>query len=250
MTEPRSRVYHRLAPFRDWFGQGLPILTYHKLGAPARGAKLKGLYARERLFETQLRELHEAGFTSATLDEAADDGVKPGRVVITFDDAYVNVLRLGIEPLARYKFQAMQYVVSDAIGGTNHWDVKWGEAAEPLMDAAQLREWIASGHAIGSHTSSHVNLTKVSLDQAREEISASKKKLEDLFGIPIHHFCYPYGGWNEPVRDLVAKAGYQTAVTLDFGLNTPATPKLELKRLMARHQSWGLKAIRARWFGK
>ncbi len=243
-------VYHRLAPFRDWFGEGLPILTYHKLGAPLRGAKLKGLYARERMFGKQLRELHEAGFTSATLDDVAQSRFKPKQVVITFDDAYVNVLRHGLEPLARYKFQAMQYVVADAIGGTNHWDVKWGEAAEPLMDRSQLREWIAAGHAIGSHTSSHVNLAKVSAHVAREEVSASRKKLEDLFGIPVSHFCYPYGGWNAAVRDLVAEAGYQTATTLDFGLNTPATPKFELKRLMARHQSWGLKAIRARLFGK
>ncbi|MEK6807229.1 MAG: polysaccharide deacetylase family protein [Pseudomonadota bacterium] len=249
MSAPKSGVYHRLAPFRDWFRGGLPILTYHKLGAPARGAKLKGLYARERMFDRQLHELHKAGFVSATLDEAAHGVAKPDRVVITFDDAYVNVLRHGLEPLARYKFQAMQYVVADAIGGTNHWDVKWGEAAEQLMDAAQLREWLAAGHAIGSHTSSHVNLAKVPLAKAREEISASKKKLENLFGIPIRHFCYPYGGWNAAVRDLVMEAGYETATTLDFGLNTPATPKLELKRLMARHQSWGLKAIRARYFG-
>ncbi len=250
MNTPKSRVYHRLAPFRDWFREGLPILTYHKLGAPARGAKLKGLYARERMFDKQLRELHEAGFSSGSLDEVASGVVKAKCVVITFDDAYVNVLRHGLEPLARYKFQAMQYVVADAIGGSNHWDVKWGEAAEPLMDKAQLREWLAAGHGIGSHTSSHVNLAKVPIEKAREEIRASKQKLEDLLGIPVRHFCYPYGGWNAAVRDLVAEAGYETATTLDFGLNTPATPKLELKRLMARHQSWGLKAIRARFFGK
>lgn len=248
MNPPRASYYHRLAPFRDWFREGLPILTYHKLGLPPRGAKLKGLYARERMFDKQLRELFEAGFTSASLDDVGRDMQK--RVVITFDDAYVNVLRHGLEPLARYKFTAMQYVVADAIGGSNHWDVKWGEAAEPLMDAAQLREWIAAGHGIGSHTSSHVNLTKVPLEKAREEISASRKKLEDLFGIPVRHFCYPYGAWSPAVRDLVAKAGYETATTLDFGLNTPATPKLELKRLLARHQSWGVRAIRARIFGK
>ena len=32
-------------------------------------------------------------------------------------------------------------------------------------------------------------------------------------GKPIAHFCYPYGDWNEPVRDLVMEAGYLTACT-------------------------------------
>jgi peptidoglycan/xylan/chitin deacetylase (PgdA/CDA1 family) len=134
------------------------------------------------------------------------------------------------------------------IGGSNSWDLGAGEAPEPLMDRAQIGEWLAGGQTIGSHGLSHADLTAIPLAQAREEIFASKKKLEDIFGVSVRHFCYPYGSWNPAVRDLVAEAGYATACTTEFGLNAADTPRLTLKRITARYQSWGLKTIRQRFF--
>ncbi|MDR3415483.1 MAG: polysaccharide deacetylase family protein [Nevskia sp.] len=247
MTAQPPSTYAALAPFREYFGGGLPLLMYHKLGPRPRGVRLKGLYVGDRLFARQLRELREAGYRSCDLDAvAAGQATEPGRIGITFDDGYVNVLRYGLEPLAEQGFQAVQYVVADRIGGGNEWDLPLGEAYEPLMDHAQLREWLAAGHVIGSHTLSHARLTEVTPAQAREEIAASKKKLEDLLGVPVAHFCYPYGAWNERVRDLVIEAGYRTACTTQFGLNDAATSPFELRRIQARYRSWGLRSLRER----
>ncbi|MDB6108772.1 MAG: polysaccharide deacetylase family protein, partial [Pedosphaera sp.] len=55
-----------------------------------------------------------------------------------------------------------------------------------------------------------------------------------------------YGDWNAAVRDLVRAAGYETACTTEFGVNTGATAAFELKRITARHQSISLKALRER----
>jgi peptidoglycan/xylan/chitin deacetylase (PgdA/CDA1 family) len=203
------------------------------------------MYLGEKLFARQLRELRLAGFANGTLDHAR--AVDPGRTIaITFDDGYVNVLRHGIAPLAENGFKAIQFLVADLIGRRNEWDIALGEAPETMMDAAQVREWLAAGHDIGSHTLSHPFLTKISREQAREEIGASRKKLEDLFGRPIRHFCYPYGDWNEAIRDLVAEAGYATACTTNPGVNTAAVPPFELKRVTARYPSRNLKAIWSR----
>ena len=68
------------------------------------------------------------------------------------------------------------------LGKSNGWDVALGEASEPIMDAAQVRDWLAAGHDIGSHTLTHQFLTRLAPGEAREEISASKKRLEDLEG--------------------------------------------------------------------
>jgi hypothetical protein len=48
------------------------------------------------------------------------------------------------------------------------------------------------------------------------------------------------------LRELVMAAGYETACTTDFGVNTRATPPFELKRILARYQSISFKAIRER----
>ncbi len=237
--------YSELGPFRKAFSQGNPILTYHKLGPRPLRVRLKGLYLGEALFLKQLQELQANGFQNGSLEGCA--GPRLGnRVVITFDDGYVNVLRHGLEPLARTGFKAIQYLVADLLGKCNEWDMALGEAPEPMMDVSQTREWLAVGHDIGSHTLTHPYLTRLPAERAREEISASRKKLEDLFSRPIEHFCYPYGDWNESVRDLVMGAGYKTACTTDPGVNLPADSLFALKRFTARYASRTLKALWAR----
>ncbi len=239
--------YTGLKPFAGLFATGVPWLMYHKLGPRLAGVKLKGLYVSSALFERQLAELRKAGFATAGCGLPDSSTGNPNqRVVLSFDDGFANVLRHGIAPLARYGFSAIEFLVAGLSGGVNEWEVRQGEAREPLMDAAQVREWLAAGHEIGSHTVTHPWLTRISAARAREEIFASRKMLEDQFGRPVRHFCYPYGDWNPAVRDLVRAAGYETACGVELGVNTGATPALELRRITARHQSISFKALKAR----
>jgi peptidoglycan/xylan/chitin deacetylase (PgdA/CDA1 family) len=243
--------YTRLRPFRELFQSGVPILTYHKLGPRPPGVRLKGLYLSGKLFDRQLAELRQAGFRSAGLEELLDRTDNRDRlVVLSFDDGFASVLRHGLEPLARYGFSGIAFLVAGRLGDRSLWQAATGEVLEPLMDPGQVREWLAAGHQIGSHTLTHPHLTRLSAAQAREEIAASKKLLEDLFGVPIRHFCYPYGDWNPAVRDLVAAAGYDTACTADWGVNTAATPRFELRRLTARYRTRKLKTLLAWALGR
>lgn len=251
MTPRLPACYASLAPFRTLFAQGLPILTYHKLGPRPPGTRLKGLYLPARLFARQLAELRAAGFQTISLDQQAQ-ATAPS-IVLTFDDGFANVLQHGLAPLAENRFQAIQFLVADFLGKTDEWDAALGEAPSPLMDVSQVREWLAAGHQIGSHGLTHPFLTRLPRDQAREEIRASKKKLEDMFGVPVRHFCYPYGDWNEEVRGFVAEAGYQTACATESGINPPGCPPLALKRVTVRYRSrnWSnFKLWLAGWFSR
>ncbi len=244
-------VYSALRPFRALFEGGLPILTYHKLGPRPRHARLKGLYLSQELFRRQLAELEAAGLRSRRLGELRALQERPNReFVLTFDDGFQNVPEFGLGPLAENKCSAIQFLVADRLGSQNDWEIAEGEIPAPLMNEAQVREWLAAGHEIGSHTLTHPWLTRLSSVLAREEISASKKKLEDRFGVAIQHFCYPYGDWSPAVRDLVEAAGYHTACTTEPGLNTAETDPFALKRLTARYPSRSLKAIWARLRGR
>ena len=234
--------YSSLAPFRELFEQGNPILTYHKIGSRPMRVRLKGLYVSAALFRQQLAELKAAGFQNGSLRDCSGP-VKPRQIVLTFDDGYVKVLQHAIGALAQTHFNAIQFLPVNFLGKSNEWDVALGETSEPIMDATQIRDWLAAGHDIGSHTLTHPFLTRLAPDQAREEIFASKKKLEDLFGRSIEHFCYPYGDWTSVVRDWVMEAGYRTASTTDFGINTSETSSFALKRITARYRSRSLKAL-------
>jgi peptidoglycan/xylan/chitin deacetylase (PgdA/CDA1 family) len=237
MGKTTNREFASVKPLRAEFSYGVPVMVYHKLGPMPSGVQMKSLYVGERLFAWQVRDLKRNGFSSASPDAWREfSPPPPGRVVLTFDDGSETVLRHAVPVLASEHFTGIQFIVTGLIGGFNAWDVRdLGEVPDRLMDESGIREWLAAGHQIGAHTHTHPRLTKIPLSEAREEISGSKKRLEDMFGIPIRHFCYPYGNWNRSVRDLVWEAGYETAVTLDFGVNDALGDPLALKRIGARH---------------
>ncbi len=210
---------------------------YHKLGPRPTRTNMKGLYVSSRLFRRQLRDLSRRGFSTPDYDSILKTEPGRPRIFLTFDDGFENVFRHGIAAMRPDGFKAIQFLVADKLGKTNDWETSVGEAEERLMDAGQVREWLAAGHDIGSHTLTHPILSQLSTTEAREEISASRKKLEDVFGMPIRHFCYPFGDYDQKTVDLVREAGYETACTTTPGLNQTTTNPFEIRRIMARHGS-------------
>jgi peptidoglycan/xylan/chitin deacetylase (PgdA/CDA1 family) len=214
---------------------GTPILTYHKIKARPAGARLKGLYLDPGLLDLQLQELKSEGFQSQSLGQLPLKLKK--RFIITFDDGFKNVLENAADILARHQCKAIQFLVADRIGMTNTWETSQGEISEPLMNQREVEAWRKQGHEIGSHTLTHPFLTKLSREDATTEIADSKHKLEDMFGVPVRHFCYPYGDWNPEISELVMEAGYATACTTEFGINQPTEAPFTLKRVTARYPS-------------
>ena len=168
--------YTSLPPFQALFETGRPCLTYHKLGPRPRGVRLKGLYLGKRLFERQLSELHRAGFQSASPEKlAGGDGNPDKSIALTFDDGFANVLRHRFGAAGEHGFRAIEYLVVDRLGGFNEWEVEEGEVREALMDVAEVKDWLAAGHEIGSHTLTHPHLSRIAPGRAREEILRAKR---------------------------------------------------------------------------
>ncbi len=217
---------------------------YHLVGVPPLFHRLRGLYVTPRHLAWQLRELQATpDIHFSTLGEWNRLRPSGRHVEITFDDAYRNLFVNGLPVLQKAGVRAITYVVTSLIGKSNEWDQVGGARREPLMDRTQLAEWIAAGHEIGSHGLTHRSLTALSRDEARQEITDSKHRLEDFFGQPIRHFCYPYGDWNEAIRDMVQEAGYETATSTIAGLNIATTDAFALRRFLARHQRPYLAAL-------
>lgn len=244
-AEANKISYCQLAPHRALFCSGLPILTYHHVGPRPRGVKWRSLYVSPRLFARQMGELAAAGFRTGTLDAPRPVVGNPDRrFVVTFDDGYLDTLEHAAPVLARHGFTAIQYLVADRLGGSNDWDVAEGERPSALMDEAQVRAWLAAGHAIGSHTCTHPRLTRLSRSKQREELRTSRLRLEDRFGVSVEHFCFPYGDADASLTPLLAEAGYATAcLHLRSGVNLAATPRFELLRIEARYPKRSLRTL-------
>jgi peptidoglycan/xylan/chitin deacetylase (PgdA/CDA1 family) len=217
--------YFKLRPFRSLFGTGLPILLYHKMGKAALLDRRKGLFVSRHLLASQLSELAQAGFGFGKLG----DTYSAREIVISFDDGYASCFEHGIGLLEAFGCKAIQFLVSGRIGKTNDWD----GTGEAIMDKSQIRNWLAAGHQIGSHTVSHPDLTRLPSRDAREEVQASRKWLEDTFGVSVSHFSYPLGAFNDRIVEIVREAGYSTAVTTQFGVNDVGTEVHTLRRILA-----------------
>ncbi len=209
---------------------GRGIFVFHKVADSPPQTRDPFEFVSPSEFGRKLAAVKIAGFQPVELNDF--DTAPAGRFIVTFDDGYSNLIRNALPVLQQQNIRAITYLIAGKLGGRNDWDIAKGDVSETLMDEAQVRTWLAAGHKIGSHSLTHPNLRKISTATAREEISASRKKLEDTFGIAVEHFCYPYGSYTEAIRDMVADAGYRTASTVKHGVHLPGDSPFELKRLV------------------
>jgi len=181
MSAPSPRYYSSLGPFRDLFAIGHPVLTYHHVGPRPHGVRLKGLYVSSKLFAQQMAELKAEGFETDAFRTVRSNKVRPKRLSVTFDDGFADVFENALPIMREHGFCSIQFLVANLLGKTSDWQKSSGELPGTLMDKAQVKDWLASGQEIGSHTLTHPRLTQVSPLQAREEISGSKKKARGRF---------------------------------------------------------------------
>lgn len=99
----------------------------------------------------------------------------------------------------------------------------------------ELRAIAAEGVEIGCHTESHPILTRLeSQADLEREIKGAKQSLEESLGLPVRHFCYPNGkapDIDDRVVARVREAGFDSAVTCFWGLNSTRIEPLRIRRL-------------------
>ncbi len=90
-----------------------------------------------------------------------------------------------------------------------------------------LRDMKAQGIEVGAHTLTHPTLSQESPQRVWEEVSSSKKRLEEEIGDTVETFCYPNGKKQDigpSVRNQVEMAGYIAAVTSLTSMPGPLDP--------------------------
>lgn len=108
-------------------------------------------------------------------------------------------------------------------------------AHRAAMNWDELRAVAAESVEIGCHTESHPILTRLEsgVDLERE-IKGAKQSLEECLGLAVRHFCYPNGkapDIDDSVVARVREAGFDSAVTCFWGLNSSRIEPLRIQRL-------------------
>ena len=157
------------------------------------------------------------------------------RLVITFDDGYLDNFAHAAPVLERLGLPATFFVVSQFIG-TN--TVSWWDrpltAPHPWMTWEQVRALHRRGFEIGAHTRTHADLGRASEAEAAEEIGGGRRELQAHLGATVDLFAYPYGGrdnFREPYRALVKAAGFRCCCSGFGGDNGAGTDPFAIRRV-------------------
>lgn len=225
------------------------ILMYHQVGDFEPMKTHRATYCDYRRFARQMAWLKYGGYSVVSLEQAraglAGETTLPSRaVVLTFDDAYENFYEYAFPVLHKYGFPATIYAIGSMLGKRADWLLADGHEAPPLMSSSRLRELIAAGMEVGSHSFTHIRLAECDADRIRDEVTRSKAVLEDMLGEAVTHFCYPYGSHDLRVVEAAADAGYLTGTTCERAQATTEDDPLTLPR---KAVAWGDSLVGVMW---
>lgn len=178
------------------------ILTYHSISDGDSPLKISPAFFAEQMEWLAANDDIRVLSLSLFLDERQLVPVRE-TVILTFDDGYADFYTHAAPILLKHKLRATVFLPTAYVGRTNAWP---GQPAwvkeEPLMSWEQIKELAAAGIDFGSHTVNHPDLTTLPPAEVERELAESKREIEQRAGQKVvEHFCYPYGKWNQAVRD-------------------------------------------------
>lgn len=217
------RVALTVGPMARGPGECSRILTYHSVGA-----RDHDMNVTPEAFRAQMEWLAEHAQVIPLADAVAG---KPG-VALTFDDGYRDNLLNAAPVLNALGLVAAVFVCPGRVGGLHEHDSDATAAA--LLSWDEIRELASMGWTVGSHTLTHGRLSRYPLEQQREEIEGSAKRIADELGDPVYYFAYPYGArpdYSRRTVQLVRRAGYAAALTNRYGPNAAGADRWRLRRI-------------------
>jgi peptidoglycan/xylan/chitin deacetylase (PgdA/CDA1 family) len=102
-----------------------------------------------------------------------------------------------------------------------------------MLTWEQIQEMQRGGVSFGSHTLTHPAISRLDPAALEEELHNSKSRLEERLGMPVMDFAYPFGKPADygHMSGALARYGYRTASTTNWGVNVPGVNPYELRRV-------------------
>jgi peptidoglycan/xylan/chitin deacetylase (PgdA/CDA1 family) len=132
--------------------------------------------------------------TSQVFGRTLVAGEDPRDVALTFDDGPNDAATpLLLEVLARHDVRATFFAM--------------GNFARQRPEI--VRQLVAAGHLLGSHTMSHPRLSTEPAARVRQELAGCNAVLEDIAGVKVEYFRPPFGAR----RPMVLRAARELGLT-------------------------------------
>ncbi len=177
-------------------------------------------------FEAQMKELQDKKIPVIPMQDflawkRGEKAIPPKAAIITIDDGWKTTYEVAWPILKKYDYPFTLFIYTEGIKGG-----KYGGGA--AMSWEQLAEMRDAGVDIQAHSATHQDLRKAA-DKATarknlspqeytewldSEVGGSKATLEQKLGIRVNCFAYPFGYYNDVVRDATKKARFEAVFTV------------------------------------
>ena len=184
----------------------------------------------------------------------------PKSLIITFDDGHIGNYKL-LPIIKKFNIPITIFLCAAVVGTNRHF---WFKESKNIENRSVLKKVSSierrailrkigfeqdkdypEPHALSkeqikemrnyvnfqSHTLFHPFLPLCDNSEAKEEISFSKTKLENDFGLTINAISYPNGDYGKREIKYAKEGGYVCGITVDYGCNTLDSDMFRLKRL-------------------
>ena len=182
------------------------VLCYHGVTA-----------AQADRFARQMRMISGRIVPIEALDTPPTGRGRPD-VILTFDDAFVNLIDRALPTLRDSGAPATIFAVAGNLGEPPKWSMPAGHpdrAVRTMTEAELIAVARDPGVRIGSHTMTHPSLDRLDAERAREELVTSRDRLESMLGGAIEDLALPHGAGTAETIRLARDAGYRRVLTLE-----------------------------------
>lgn len=159
-------------------------------------------------FERQLQWLSRWRLV-VSLEETLRAPAQRHLVAITFDDGYRDNLTVALPLLERFQLPMTLFVAPGFLG------------QDTYLSESDLRE--ISRHplvTIGAHGLRHRDFNHLNLDEARFELTESRRLLAAITGKTVDLLAWPYGECNAELERMSAECGYRASWSVWKGSNS------------------------------
>lgn len=151
----------------------------------------------------------------------------PKPLFITFDDGWASNYRLY--PIYRTIPQLVTlFLTVKFIDTYINPRTKTQNTQRHILTSDQIRE-MSDAVNFQSHGMTHQDITTLSDNEARHELTESKHIIEDLTGAPVYAYAYPYNRAEKRITQILQKTGYRIARMGERMLNKSDANRYTLK---------------------
>ncbi len=159
------------------------------------------------------------GYTFITLSDLKEMDFSNStgkKILITIDDGYKNNIR-AVSIFKKYEIKPALSIISGA-PDRNELDNNL-----ELLSKEDIVYLKGQGWDIGSHSKTHANFSKLTEMESKDEVEESMNYISSVIGEKPSFFSYPKGNVLQFQKELIKKAGYEIAFSMNDSLVDQST---------------------------